>query len=180
MENPDAENTPKEIKQMVSRNLYNKALILQLDDAIFEVSVYEWNTTSNNESDSQCWKRIAGPFVLNSLEEAEQIAVENLQLFSFEIPDDSIKKALHDFVKAQIKHENYDFFKPQNFEMEFLIDLEKEKFETIIPEKILYVDDFYFIENQNQWLTGFSNEKGKIRGWQKFDNLKSALDEILV
>lgn len=180
MENSQPKNQTKEIKQIISRNLYNKALILQLDDSVFEVSIYEWEDKSVDENGNPFWTRIAGPFVIHSLEEAEKIAQENLQLFSFEIPDKSIDKALHNFVKEKIKHENYDFFKPQNFEMEFLIDSEDENFETIIPEKILYIDDFYFIENKNQWLTGFLNEKGKIRGWQKFDNLKTALDEILI
>lgn len=168
-----------EIRQIVSRNLNNKALITKLSDDKFEVSVYEWNDEKIDKDGQNLWERVAGPFVLDSEEDAESSALENLQLFSLEIPDVSVDKNLQTFVEEILGHNDFDFFLPQNFEMEFLENPEKETFCSISPEKVLCVQDFYFVESKNQWIQAFLTEKGSLRGWKSFPDLKMALNEVL-
>ncbi|MCK5460476.1 hypothetical protein KAI58_00635 [Candidatus Gracilibacteria bacterium] len=168
-----------EVRQIVSRNFNNKALILQLSNDKFEVNVYEWCDKKFDDEERNLWERVAGPFILDFLEEAETVAIENLQLFSLELPDTSIDKNLQIFVEEILGHDDFDFFLPQNFEMEFLENPEKEIFCALSPEKVLCVQDFYFIESKNQWIQGILTKKGRLRGWKRFPNLKTALKEIL-
>lgn len=157
----------------------HKAVIQKNEDDKFTSLVYEWNEDKLDDEGRPLWEKVAGPFVLDTREEAEKNAQENLEIFSFEIPDLAVEKTLVDFTKKLLGHDDFRFFVPDNFEVALLVDEDNEKFETITPTKVLHTGDFCFVENGDQWITGILEPKGKIKGWKSFDDLKTALKETL-
>lgn len=173
------ENTPNIIEELFSRGSEHKAIIQEHDTQRLAVSVYELNAEQLDPDGIPMWERVAGPIVVDDETSAKAQANQHLALFSLEIPDPHIEHDLHNFVVNEIGHDDYAFFLPENYNVEYLSHPEEEHFEMVEPQKVLCVEDFYFVENQNQWFTGFLHERGRIRGWQSFDDLKTALQTIL-
>lgn len=157
----------------------HKAIVQHLENGKFTSIVYEWNENERDDCGVPLWEKVTGPFLLDTKTEAEENAQQNLEIFSFQIPDRATDKALIDFTSKTLGHDDFRFFVPDNFEVEYLANEADEKFETITPTKVLHTGDFCFVENEDQWISGILESKGKIKGWKSFDDLKSALKETM-
>lgn len=157
----------------------HKAVVQRTDDKKFSTVIYEWNEEKTDADGLPVWEKLAGPFILDTQELAEKNAQEHLEIFSLEIPDPSIEPTLTTFIEELLKHKNFKFFIPSNFEVECLTSPESDTFEKITPEKVLFSDNFCFVESEGKWIAGILAEKGMIKGWQTFNDLKSALSETI-
>ncbi len=157
----------------------HKALIQKTEDAKFSVLIYQWNDQKLDKDGLPVWEKVSGPFILDNEIEAKKNAQENLELFSLEIIDEAIDKNLEIFTKDILGHNDFRFFKPENFELEYLEDEKNEDFTKTEPTRVLHTGELCFAENNDQWICGFLESQGKIKGWKVFDDLKSALTETI-
>ena len=170
----DTTTENKFFQEYNSLNLGFKASIEETGNK-YEVTLYKWSTELLDDDNNPLWERVAGPFVLDTLTEAQTMALENLQTFSGEIPDKTIDPELIGFVAKIVGHENFDFFLPQNFDCVLLDDENLEKVIKINPSKCLVLEELFFIEADEKWFTGFLDEDDVIKCWKEFENLEAAL-----
>ncbi len=157
----------------------HKAIILKTENNKFSVIIYQWNEKKVDKDGLPVWEKISGPFILDNKSEAQKNAQENLELFSLEIPDNTINNNLKIFIKDILGHDNFKFLKAENFEIEYLENEENNNFIKIQPTKVMYSGELCFAENKDQWICGFLESRGKIKGWKVFNNLKTALNQTI-
>ena len=123
--------------------------------------------------------KICRTLLLESAEEAQKHAIENLQILSGEMPDTSIEDELLNEITTLINHDDFYFLKPEQFQVNYLANPEKEEIKILKPQKVLFIDNFYFTEHHDHWKAGFLETTGQIKSFRKYPNLKAALQEIL-
>ncbi len=167
----------KIIEEFYSLSGDHKAIIQSINDQFF-VSIYQWNEKELDKDGLPLWEKISGPFILDSLKLAQKNAQENLGLFSLEIIDTEIDYNLIKFTRSILGHDDFQFLKSENFEIKYLENEKSEDFIKIKPTKVLHCGELCFAENNDQWICGFLESRGKIKGWKVFDNLKNALETM--
>ncbi len=173
------EESPKCISEFVSRNDNYKGVVYELptEPKKYEAAIYHWTQPKDEEP---LWERIAGPVVLDTQPAAETWVQQNLSVYAGERLDNTISDQLRSEVLAALGHDDFDFLDPQNFAISFL---ESEDSDEWLPipqvEKLLAAGDFYFVEWKGSWLAGFLYDEATIRCWKRFEDLKSALIEIV-
>src|SRR6185295_14201069 len=105
------------ITEVLSHNLNYKAFIYKTTakQKTFEVGIYEWH-----EEKEPIWKKISGPFIFNTLAEAEEWARKNLPLFSGEEPDQQISEKLLSWLQEYSGDATAEFLKAGNFTVRLL------------------------------------------------------------
>lgn len=176
----NTEETLTCISEFVSRNENYKAAVYDLhaDPVKYEVAIYKWQEVKD---DSPVWEREAGPVIMDTVAAAETWGQQNLAIYAGEKLDDTVNEPLRSEVFAALGHEDFDFLSPHGYQVSFLESEDSEDF-LAIPQvdKVLAAGEFYFVEFQGAWLAGFLYDEAEIRCWKKFEDLKSALLEIVV
>ena len=172
---------PKCVSQFVSRNQNHKAAVyeLSLEPAKYECAIYGW--TDVDSEPEPLWERQVGPIVMDTLPAAETWAQKNLAIYAGEVLDTTIGDGLRSQVQEVLGHDDFDFYDPKNYEVSFLESEDSEDFLAIpTVDKVLAAGEFYFVEYKNQWLAGFLFDEGVIRCWKRFEDMKEALQTIVL
>lgn len=156
-----------------------KASITRLEhkdkDPEFEVIIYRWSEENLDDEGRNLWERLAGPFILDQEEQAYIIAQEQLQLFTGEAPDSKAEAQFKTKVKSIINHENFYFFKPQNFEIQFVKD---DISHSLKAQWIMWIDEVYLVGADEACFIGFLSQDRTITCFQKVSDLSTALETI--
>jgi len=167
------------LESYVSKNQNYKSLIYPhtfKNKKSFAVATYIWDEENTDDEGAPTWQRLNNPIIVETLKKAQSIAQENLKMLAGEMPAENLNIDIVKEVTTILGHDNFYFFKKEQFKVHILENPEDETFKTIQFEYIFSYQEFYYVQDKKGlWHIGILSNEGEVRSWQSFKTLNEAL-----
>ncbi len=159
---------------ILAENENYKAIINQLKEK-FEINIYHWSDVIDDD-EKFLWERVAGPFILDDIDQANKQAQIQLDLFSGEERDLTVTRQWKEELSKMIPDTEFECYKPQNYDIQAVSKDDPEKITKITATKLISINDLFLIESdQETWHIGFLADDRSITTWKKFKTLEEAI-----
>ncbi len=164
-------------ESLYARNENYKAVIRSFEvgeKTQYEVCLYHWTELAESESENPLWERLAGPFILDTSDQAHLIAAEKLGVYSGEIPDESVEESLKKEVQSILGDRPFAFLKPNKYTIQQTAEGKKIKKAT----RLLSCEPLCFVLEGTVWHTGVLSGDQKIECFVTHPTLGEALKDL--